>query len=94
MKKFTLARSYLQDKTIGWLTGDGLKLTSLERAWLNNEPNISCIPEGVYIVKRDTEGKHRWYAVQDVEGRSNIEMHVGNNIIDSAGCILLVSGLI
>ena len=89
MKKFELARSYLQDKTIGWLTGDGLKLVSLERPWLNNAANISCIPEGVYILKRDIEGRHRWYAVQDVSGRSSIEVHAGNTVSDSAGCILL-----
>ena len=89
MKKFELARSYLQDKTVGWFIGEGLKLASLERAWLNNKQDVSCIPEGVYLVNRDEEGKHRWYAVQDVEGRSNIEIHVGNTIDDSAGCILL-----
>ena len=89
MKKFVLARSYLQDKTIGWFTGDGLKLVSLSRPWLNNDVNVSCIPEGVYIVSRDIEGRHRWYAVQDVDSRSNIEIHVGNTVADSAGCILL-----
>jgi hypothetical protein len=88
MKKFVLARSYLHDKTTGILRHNLFSLYSLERRWNNNKVDESCIPEGVYVVKRDTHGKWQWFAVQDVEGRTAIEMHQGNKAIHSNGCIL------
>jgi hypothetical protein len=89
MKKFTLARSYLRDKTVGIFSHELFSLHSLERPWINNKVNISCIPEGSYIVKRDTHGKWQWFAIQDVPGRTNIEIHQGNKAVNSAGCPLL-----
>jgi hypothetical protein len=89
MKKLTLARSYLSDRTVGVLKHSDMWLSTLERPWLDNMPNISCIPEGVYLVKRDKTGRHQWYAVQDVEGRTNIEFHPGNSVGHSEGCILV-----
>lgn len=89
MKKFELCRSYLPDRTVGIFKGEDLRLASLERPWFENKINISCIPEGAYLVKRDKHGRHQWYAVQDVEGRTSIELHIGNKVHDSNGCILL-----
>lgn len=91
MQKFTLIRSYLKDRTIGYL--QEIELYSLERPWLDNAPSISCIPEGTYLVQRDKAGKFQWYKVCDVVGRSNIEIHVGNSVKESEGCILLGSSL-
>ena len=92
MKKFELARSYLKDKTIGVFRHELFSLSSLERPWRNNKVNESCIPEGVYVVKRDTTGRWQWFAIQDVEGRTNIEIHQGNKAVNSNGCILLACG--
>ena len=89
MRVLTLARSYLQDKTVGVLFGDDIRFPVLERPWLNNRVLISCIPEGCYLVKRDKTGRHQYYAVQDVEGRTNIELHAGNKADHSEGCILV-----
>ena len=89
MKKLTLARSYLKDKTVGILKNLDFELATLERPWLRNEVNVSCIPEGVYLVKRDKTGRHQWYSVQDVEGRTFIELHGGRTANHSNGCILI-----
>jgi hypothetical protein len=89
MKKFVLARSYLATKTVGILTHEDFKLSTLERPWLKNKVDISCIQEGSYIVKRDKTGRHQWYSVQDVDGRTFIELHGGVYVHHSNGCILI-----
>ena len=48
---------------------------------------MSCIPEGVYLVKRDKTGRHQWYSVQDVEGRTFIELHGAHKFNELLGCI-------
>ena len=89
MKSGTLMRSYLPDRTVGRLTvhHDNLTLMTLELPDNDNEVNISCIPTGNYICKRDNTGKHRFYKITDVEGRTDIEFHIANTIKDLAGCI-------
>ena len=89
MKKLTLARSYLPTKTVGILFDKNINLATLERGWANNEKNVSCIPDGVYLVKRDKTGRYQWYSVQDVEGRTFIELHGGRTANHSNGCILI-----
>ena len=89
MRIIDLARNYLSNKTVGVLLGDNIDFKTLERPWLDNAVNVSCIPEGVYHVKRDKTGRHKFYAVQGVEGRTNIEFHEGNIVEHSAGCILV-----
>lgn len=93
MRVLTLARSYLQDKTVGVLSGDNIDFKTLERPWLNNTPSSSCIPEGCYLVKRDKTGRFQYYAVQEVPNRSAIEFHAGNFVEHSQGCILVGEGL-
>lgn len=70
----------------------GKVIRSIERPWLNNRPNISCIPEGVYPAKwleRSGSGRYKrvWH-VTGVPGRSGILFHVGNLVRHSRGCIL------
>lgn len=88
---FTLYRTYKKDCTVGRFEyPDGIhSAVTLERPWLNNIPNRSCIPEGDYLVKRDKHGRHQWWSVQDVEGRTFIEFHEGAIVQHSLGCILL-----
>ena len=87
MNHLTLIRSYLPDRTIGQMDG----FATLERPWLDNQPDVSCIPEGTYTVKRDTVGRHQWFSVQDVVGRTFIEFHEGTKPSHSNGCILISS---
>ena len=62
---------------------------TLERPWLDNKPNISCIPEGVYQCRKVKSPKFGdTVEVLNVPDRTNILFHVGNTINDSLGCIL------
>ena len=65
---------------------------SLELPYRNNEPNISCIPNGVFEGIRVTSP--RFGNTFEVKGgvigdRTHILFHCGNSIEDSRGCILL-----
>ena len=62
---------------------------TLERPWLNNKVNVSCIRAGFYKFVRDTHGRFQWFRVLNVENRTNIEMHKGIKPSHSNGCILL-----
>ena len=66
---------------------------TLELAWKENQKRISCIPKGVYEVKkRHTEKskyKYEHLHILDVPDRELILMHIGNYPKNSKGCILL-----
>ena len=88
----TLKREYHSDKTTGILTlPDGTELITLERPDLNNQPFVSCIPEGQYIVHRNQTGKHQYYELLDVPERSFIEIHTATRVDHLEGCIGLQS---
>ncbi len=79
--------------TYGVLMEDGHPLMlTLEDPWLQNQPNISCIPPGPYSCKRVNSPKHGdTFRVQNVVGRTYINFHSGNDEEDTEGCILLGS---
>ena len=86
----TLKRNYQQSKTTGILTlPSGAEVETLERPWLDNQVGVSCIPSGIYKFKRDHYGKHQWFSLLDVPGRTFIEIHPGNKVSHSEGCILM-----
>ena len=63
---------------------------TLEEEWLNNQPNISCIPAGVYTIRRHDSPKYGdVFKVMNVPGRSHILIHWGNISDHTEGCILL-----
>ena len=83
-----ITRTEFADRNEGILTlPDGQQITSLERPWLNNKPFVSCIPIGIYIVDRDKTGKHQWYKLREVIGRSFIEIHPASKPEQLEGCI-------
>lgn len=79
----------IPEYTLGYIELDGKRFFILERPWLDNKPNVSCIPVGSYIAKRDRTGKHQYYAIQDVPDREGIEIHVANRVDQLQGCIAL-----
>lgn len=74
--------------TLGVLTTPGFECFTLERPWLDNEPNISCIPTGKYSVKPFTGRRFKQVVqVMDVLGRTHILIHSANRPSELSGCI-------
>lgn len=88
-----LFRQYYTSHTFGILVAGVEVFHTLERPWLSNRSNVSCIPAGEYACKylpKSTSGKYRkvWW-LQDVEDRSGILIHNGNLVDHTKGCILV-----
>ena len=66
---------------------------TLERPWLNNKKNSSCVPAGYYQVlplARSGSGKYKnVFHILAVMGRSGILIHNGNTVSHTLGCILV-----
>lgn len=79
------------------LTAELFIAKSLELEWLDNRPNISCIPKGIYSCKFTRSNRLSalagrdifTYEVLEVEGRSGIRIHSVNYFFDLEGCIAL-----
>ena len=90
--------TFTKESTIGKLFINGESFCdTLENPYINNERNISCIPEGSYKVRLrlPRESATRDYLhllVQDVPNRSYILFHIGNTAKDTSGCILVGNG--
>ena len=63
----------------------------LEEPWRDNEPNVSCIPTGIYEVVREWSNKFQTelFEIKGVPGRSESKFHKGNTVDDTEGCPLL-----
>ena len=90
--------TFSKESTIGELFLNGERMCdTLENPYINNERNISCIPEGVYKVRLRLarESATRDYLhllIQDVPNRKWILVHRGNTAKDTSGCILVGLG--
>ena len=90
--------TFTKESTIGKLFINGESFCdTLENPYINNERNVSCIPEGQYKVRLrlPRESATRDYLhllVQDVPNRSYILFHIGNTAKDTSGCILVGNG--
>lgn len=63
---------------------------TLELAWRDNRPDISCIPNGQYICRWITSPKFgQTFEVMNVKGRENILFHCGNTPPDTHGCLIV-----
>lgn len=71
-------------------TDNGFSCRTVEKADLNNKPNISCIPR-----KRRFPGRYRYsekhgfylYHIDDVPGRTGCEIHAANVAEQLLGCL-------
>jgi len=79
--------------TIGnWYHEDELVCCTIERPWLQNKVNVSCIPAGEYTIKPVNSPKFGLtYEVCDVVGRSHILLHKANRASELQGCIAPVT---
>ena len=87
-KNCTLGFLHIQTTNLVW------RCKTLELPWLNNKPQISCIPAGKYVCRRLVSSKFgETFQVCDVPGRVGILFHAGNSAPrDTRGCILLGIG--
>ena len=80
--------AYHPNATLGVISLDGEKFYTVERPWLNNEPNVSCIPLGEYEMDwRSSPRFGETWHIKDVPGRTHILIHVANFSKDVQGCI-------
>ncbi len=79
--------------TFGQLSIEGNNFTcvSLELPWLNDLPDISCIPIGSYQCTWRWSNAHNRniYHVENVLNRTAVEIHSANIIAQLLGCICL-----
>lgn len=70
----------------GWL----LCLT-LEEPYRLNQKDVSCIPAGKYSWFKRLSPKRGYEVIElkDVPGRTNVQIHVGNFLKDTEGCVLV-----
>lgn len=90
MTTLRLDRSYTPKGTFGVLyLPDYSILYTVECPWKQNTPNISCIPEGLYGLTRDTfrDEYHNYRIVNPPPGRYAIEIHRANTARELKGCI-------
>ncbi len=61
---------------------------TIERPWINNERNISCIPPGTYQCVPHNGGRFRnVWILKDVPNRTAILIHIANRVNEIEGCI-------
>ena len=98
MNILELKRAYLDIGVFGKLSHRGIPIMhTVERPWLSNQRSISCIPAGVYRLKRYTsknypsafylENEDLGVSLQGNTQRTAILIHVGNFVKDVQGCI-------
>jgi hypothetical protein len=87
--------TFTKESTVGklYVNGEFYGYT-LELPWKDNERRVSCIPQGVYDVrKRDgaESGKFNYehLYILNVPNREYILFHIGNKPSDILGCVLL-----
>lgn len=64
---------------------------TLELPWVNNLPNISCIPTGKYrgMWEISPRFKRFMYGLKNVPGRAGVRIHSANLASQLNGCIAL-----
>lgn len=80
--------AYTPIGTLGRLTVGDTTLYTVERPWLSNKQNVSCIPQGHYQCERYSSQRYpdTWEIV-GVPARSLILFHAANFPHEVQGCI-------
>lgn len=92
MRKLTLERYESSPSgTFGRLLLKENTLYTVEREWLGNQPNISCIPDGTYtaIISYSPRFGRGLYLLSPVPDRSGIRIHPANLARQLNGCVAL-----
>lgn len=91
-----LKRIYLDKAVHGRLyVGEELLACTIELPWKQNAKRISCIPEGVYTLRRRYSEKFKWHLVLlEIPERSGILIHPANDALkELQGCIAPVTAI-
>jgi hypothetical protein len=89
-----LKRFYDKDCTMGRLNINNLYIWTLELPWLDNEKNISCIPEGIYNYHfRVSPSNGDVLELENVKDRKYIQIHIANYTRDILGCVAVGDGI-
>ena len=89
-----LIRCYYTKGTNGLLyINNRFMCYTIELPWKDNQPRISCIPEGTYALTKRYSPKFKQHLlVQEVEGRDVILIHPANDALkELKGCIAPVT---
>ena len=90
----TIKRFYDDDSTFGRMTIGDFHCWTLELRDLDNQQSISCIPEAVYRYEKITSSKNGLVLeLKNVEHRSHIQIHAGNFVKNTRGCIWVGDGI-
>ena len=92
--KLELFRQYFPNGTNGELFVNGKKVcNTIELPWKENQRKVSCVPEGVYKVRKRFSQKFKWHLeIINVKNRDLILFHPANNALKELnGCIAPVS---
>lgn len=92
MKNAVLTRLESSDQgTFGILSLGEYSWHTVERPWLDNAPNVSCIPTGTYKVRMTWSNrfKRQMYLLSGIPGRSGVRIHPANLAKQLNGCIAL-----
>ncbi len=92
--KLELIRQYFPGGTNGELFFEGKKICdTIELPWKENQKRVSCIPEGIYRVRKRFSPKFKWHLeIFKVRNRDLILFHPANNALKELnGCIAPVS---
>lgn len=78
-----------ENGTFGELLLDNHRIAvTCELPWVDNTPRKSCIPVGIYKIKRfNSPSKGRVFLLSGVPNRSMIEIHIANTPDELLGCI-------
>lgn len=91
MKELTILRyDHAVNHTLGLLyEGDTYLADTLERPWLDNHMDTSCIPEGTYPIQKYISPKRGDICIllAHVPNRTGIEIHAANKVEELEGCI-------
>ena len=92
--KLELFRQYFPNGTNGELFFNGKKVcNTIELPWKENQRKVSCVPEGVYKVRKRFSQKFKWHLeIINVKNRDLILFHPANNALKELnGCSAPVS---
>ncbi|KAA1242907.1 DUF5675 family protein [Aquimarina sp. RZ0] len=91
-----IIRNYFKEGTNGTLFVNSKFLCfTIELSWKDNVKNISCIPEGAYVLEPRYSKQHKHHLVlRDVKNRKLVLIHPANNAKkELRGCIAPVTQL-